>query len=302
MVDMAHFAGLVAARRTPPVPHAHVVTTTTHKTLRGPRGGMILPNEGSPRSQLGVFPGLQGGPLMHVIAGKAVAFHEAAQPEFRSYQQQVLANAQELAEVMRSEGYPLVSAGPTTTCCVSRCHGQGRTGRSPSSTSTGRHHDQQEHDPVRPAAAARPSGMPAGFAGWSRLAASRSPKCGASAGGSRRCWRPPDDEKVLGPRQGGGEGPLRAVPPRRRRANTGEGGAMTAAEWQAATQERIDDAAAALARADGRGRIILRGYIVEYRLEASIVARLGREPEAIFGDDASATGVESRLRHARPAG
>ena len=97
MVDMAHFAGLVAAGLHPsPFPHAHVVTTTTHKTLRGPRGGMVLTNDEDIAKKINsaVFPGLQGGPLMHVIAGKAVAFGEALKPEFKAYQQQVKDNAQ----------------------------------------------------------------------------------------------------------------------------------------------------------------------------------------------------------------
>jgi glycine hydroxymethyltransferase len=113
MVDMAHFAGLVAAGVHPsPVPYAEFVTTTTHKTLRGPRGGMILARE-SEAKVIGssVFPGNQGGPLMHVIAGKAVAFLEAATPEFRSYQQQVVKNAQALAAGLLQRGFRLVSGG-----------------------------------------------------------------------------------------------------------------------------------------------------------------------------------------------
>src|SRR5213075_3075089 len=101
MVDMAHYAGLVAAGVYPsPLPHAHVVTTTTHKTLRGPRGGMILSSdeELGKRINSAVFPGLQGGPLMHVIAAKAVAFGEALQPSFREYAAAVVANAKVLAE------------------------------------------------------------------------------------------------------------------------------------------------------------------------------------------------------------
>src|SRR5580704_7166429 len=104
MVDMAHFAGLVAADQFPsPLPHAHVVTTTTHKTLRGPRGGMILSNdlELGKKINSAVFPGLQGGPLMHVIAGKAVAFAEALRPEFRVYQKAVRDNARVLADTLK---------------------------------------------------------------------------------------------------------------------------------------------------------------------------------------------------------
>ncbi len=116
MVDMAHVAGLVAAGVYPsPLPHAHVVTSTTHKTLRGPRGGIILSAEDDPdlhkKLNSAVFPGTQGGPLMHVIAAKAVAFQEALQPEFRAYQRQVVENAQAMAEVMLERGYKIVSGG-----------------------------------------------------------------------------------------------------------------------------------------------------------------------------------------------
>ncbi|WP_428375107.1 serine hydroxymethyltransferase [Lichenicoccus sp.] len=114
MVDMAHFAGLVAAGLYPsPLPHAHVVTSTTHKTLRGPRGGLILSNdlELGRKFNSAVFPGLQGGPLMHVIAAKAVAFGEALQPEFKLYQQAVVENAQVLAETLIEQGLAIVTGG-----------------------------------------------------------------------------------------------------------------------------------------------------------------------------------------------
>jgi len=115
VVDMAHVAGLVAAGLYPnPVPHADVVTTTTHKTLRGPRGGLILARaneEITRRLNSSVFPGLQGGPLMHVIAAKAVALLEALQPEFRDYQRQVLANARAMAARLTARGYQIVSGG-----------------------------------------------------------------------------------------------------------------------------------------------------------------------------------------------
>lgn len=114
MVDMAHIAGLVAAGLHPsPFPHAHVVTTTTHKTLRGPRGGMILANDEELGKKLNsaVFPGLQGGPLMHVIAAKAVAFGEALTPEFKAYQQRVKDNAQALAKTLVDAGLAIVSGG-----------------------------------------------------------------------------------------------------------------------------------------------------------------------------------------------
>ena len=106
MVDMAHFAGLVAGGAHPsPFPHAHVVTTTTHKTLRGPRGGMILTNDEELAKKINsaVFPGLQGGPLMHVIAAKAVAFGEALRPEFKIYARAVVENAKALADTLRVE-------------------------------------------------------------------------------------------------------------------------------------------------------------------------------------------------------
>lgn len=113
MVDMAHIAGLVAAGLHPsPVPHAHIVTSTTHKTLRGPRGGIILAQEEQSKAiNKAVFPGLQGGPLMHVIAAKAVAFGEALQPEFRTYQERVVQNARVLAETLQANGVTLVSGG-----------------------------------------------------------------------------------------------------------------------------------------------------------------------------------------------
>ena len=113
MVDMAHIAGLVAAGVHPtPVPHAEYVTTTTHKTLRGPRGGMILCREEfAKKLNSNIFPGIQGGPLMHVIAAKAVAFKEALAPEFKTYAQQVVKNAQALAEELVSRGFNLVSGG-----------------------------------------------------------------------------------------------------------------------------------------------------------------------------------------------
>lgn len=116
MVDMAHIAGLVAAGLHPnPVPHAHFVTTTTHKTLRGPRGGMILCQEDYAKAiDKAVFPGLQGGPLMHVIAAKAVAFKEAAQPEFKQYIHQVCANAKALAQALTENGLTLSGGGTDT--------------------------------------------------------------------------------------------------------------------------------------------------------------------------------------------
>jgi len=117
MVDMAHFAGLVAGGAHPsPFPHAHVVTTTTHKTLRGPRGGAILTNDEELAKKLNsaVFPGMQGGPLMHVIAAKAVAFGEALRPSFRLYARNVVENAKALAETLKARGLDIVSGGTDT--------------------------------------------------------------------------------------------------------------------------------------------------------------------------------------------
>jgi glycine hydroxymethyltransferase len=116
-VDMAHFAGLVAAGEHPPVfPHAHVATTTTHKTLRGPRGGMILTNDEALAKKFNsaIFPGIQGGPLMHVIAAKAVAFGEALQPEFKTYIQNVVTNAQALSDQLIKGGLDTVTQGTDT--------------------------------------------------------------------------------------------------------------------------------------------------------------------------------------------
>jgi glycine hydroxymethyltransferase len=116
MVDMAHFAGLVAGGAHPsPVPHCHIVTTTTHKTLRGPRAGMVLcQQEFAAAVDKTVFPGIQGGPLMHVISAKAVCFREALQPEFKDYANQVVANARTLAKKMMDEGFRVISGGTDT--------------------------------------------------------------------------------------------------------------------------------------------------------------------------------------------
>ncbi|GEP10238.1 serine hydroxymethyltransferase [Methylobacterium gnaphalii] len=131
-VDMAHFAGLVAAGLHPsPFPHAHVATTTTHKTLRGPRGGMILTNDEALAKKFNsaIFPGLQGGPLMHVIAGKAVAFGEALKPEFKIYAQQVIENAKALAETLISGGYHITSGGTDNHLMLVDLTGKGLTGK-----------------------------------------------------------------------------------------------------------------------------------------------------------------------------
>jgi len=132
MVDMAHFAGLVAGGAHPsPFPHAHVVTSTTHKTLRGPRGGLILTDDEALAKKLNsaVFPGLQGGPLMHVIAAKAVAFGEALQPDFKAYAAQVVANAQALGEALMDRGFNLVTGGTDTHLILLDLRGQAITGR-----------------------------------------------------------------------------------------------------------------------------------------------------------------------------
>ena len=131
MVDMAHVAGLVAAGLHPsPVPYADIVTTTTHKTLRGPRGGLILCKEKYAKAiDKAIFPGTQGGPLMHVIAAKAVALHEALQPEFKVYQKAILDNCKALAEGLLSEGFRLVSNGTDNHLLLVDVRGQSLTGK-----------------------------------------------------------------------------------------------------------------------------------------------------------------------------
>ena len=131
MVDMAHIAGLVAAGLHPnPVEYADVVTTTTHKTLRGPRGGLILCREEYAKQiDKAIFPGLQGGPLMHVIAAKAVCFHEALQPEFKEYQKQIVANAQALAAGLQDQGFRLVSGGTDNHLMLLDVKSKGLTGK-----------------------------------------------------------------------------------------------------------------------------------------------------------------------------
>lgn len=131
MVDMAHFAGLVAAGVHPsPFPYADIATTTTHKTLRGPRGGMILTNDAAIAKKINsaVFPGLQGGPLMHVIAAKAVAFGEALRPEFKDYSARVVANARVLAETLVARGFDIVAGGTDTHLMLVDMRAKGLTG------------------------------------------------------------------------------------------------------------------------------------------------------------------------------
>ena len=132
MVDMAHIAGLVAAGEHPsPVPYADVVTTTTHKTLRGPRGGLILCNDEEIAKKINkaIFPGIQGGPLEHVIAGKAVCFGEALKPEFKAYQHQVVLNCKALAEALKAEGFDLVSGGTDNHLILVDLRPMGITGK-----------------------------------------------------------------------------------------------------------------------------------------------------------------------------
>ena len=132
MTDMAHPAGLIAAGEYPnPVPHAHVVTSTTHKTLRGPRGGMILSNDLEIGAKIDktVFPGLQGGPLMHCIAGKAVCYHEALQPSFKTYARQIRANADALAAAMADQGFRVVSGGTESHLMLIDLRPYGITGK-----------------------------------------------------------------------------------------------------------------------------------------------------------------------------
>ena len=131
MVDMAHFAGLVAAGLHPnPVEYADIVTTTTHKTLRGPRGGMIMCKEEYAKAiDKSIFPGIQGGPLMHVIAAKAVAFGEALQPEFKEYAKQIIVNAQTLADALQEEGFTIVSGGTDTHVLLIDLRTVGLTGK-----------------------------------------------------------------------------------------------------------------------------------------------------------------------------
>ncbi len=151
IVDMAHFAGLVAAGVHPsPVPHAHITTTTTHKTLRGPRAGMILSQEQFAAAiDKSVFPGQQGGPLVHIIAAKAVAFKEALQPEFKTYAKQIVTNAKVLAETLQNEGLRIVSGGTDTHLMLVDVFAKGILGqRSRSGAGRGRHHREQKRNPL----------------------------------------------------------------------------------------------------------------------------------------------------------
>ena len=154
LVDMAHYARLVATGLYPsPFPHAHIATTTTHKTLRGPRGGMILTNDEDLAKKLNsaVFPGLQGGPLMHVIAAKAAAFGEALRPEFRTYQRAVLDNARVLGETLRERGCDIVTGGTDCHLVLVDLRPKNTTGKAGRGEPGARADDrQQERHPVRP--------------------------------------------------------------------------------------------------------------------------------------------------------
>ena len=152
LVDMAHFAGLVAGGAHPsPVPHAHIVTSTTHKTLRGPRAGMILSKaEFAAAIDKVVFPGMQGGPLIHIIAAKAICFHEAMQPEFRDYAKQVVANAKVLAETLAAEGFRIISGGTDTHLMLVDVFSKGMLGsEAEKALEASRDHGQQECHPIR---------------------------------------------------------------------------------------------------------------------------------------------------------
>ena len=157
-VDMAHVAGLVAGGQYPsPFPHAHVATTTTHKTLRGPRGGLILTNDEDIAKKINsaIFPGIQGGPLMHVIAAKAVAFKEALQPEFKLYAKQVVANAKVLADTLVKGGVDIVSGGTDNHLMLVDLRPKGLTGKA-TETALGRAHitcnkNAVPFDPEKPA-------------------------------------------------------------------------------------------------------------------------------------------------------
>jgi len=158
MVDMAHYAGLVAAGVYPtPLPHAHVVTTTTHKTMRGPRGGMILSNDLDlgKKFNSAVFPGLQGGPLMHVIAAKAVAFGEALRPEFRTYQRAVVDNARMLAETLMEQGCDIVTGGTDSHLMLVDLRPKGVTGKAAEASMERAHITANKNaipfDPAKPA-------------------------------------------------------------------------------------------------------------------------------------------------------
>ena len=152
VIDMAHIAGLVAGGQHPsPIPHAHFVTTTTHKSLRGPRGGIVMCEEKYAKQiDAMVFPGVQGGPLMHVIAAKAVCFHEALQPQFREYQKQVVTNAKALAAGLSKHGYRIVSGGTDNHLMLVDLRPKEINGKaSAGSSRSRRHYREQERNSFR---------------------------------------------------------------------------------------------------------------------------------------------------------
>ena len=167
MVDMAHYAGLIAAGVYPnPVPHADVVTSTTHKSLRGPRGGFILMKEPVDKAiNSAMFPGIQGGPLMHVIAAKAVAFKEALEPEFKVYQQQVVKNADVLAKTLIERGLRIVSGRTESHVMLVDLRPRTSPARKPKPCWARAHDLQQERHPERPAKADGHQRHPPGDAG-----------------------------------------------------------------------------------------------------------------------------------------
>ena len=214
MVDMAHIAGLVAGDQHPsPVPWADFVTSTTHKTLRGPRGGFILcKKDWAAKVNQAVFPGMQGGPLMHVIAAKAIGFGEALQPAFRAYAAQIVANARTLAHELLSRGFRLVSGGTDNHLLLvdvasrglTRQDGGERPGR-------GRHHGQPQRHPVRHAAAAGPVGHPHRHAGADDARHARAGDA-ADRGLDRRGAGGPGGYGGAGKGARGGAGAVPAVP------------------------------------------------------------------------------------------
>ena len=209
MVDIAHFAGLVAGGAHPsPFPHAHVVTTTTHKTLRGPRGGMILTNDEDIAKKVNsaIFPGLQGGPLMHVIAAKAVAFGEALRPEFKLYARAVVENAKVLADTMLSGGYAIVAGGTDNHLMLVDLRPKKLTGKAAEAALGPRpHHLQQERRALRSREADGDLRHPPRHAGrhLARLRRGRVPQ-GRRA--DRRDPRRPGQERRRGQRRGRGIG------------------------------------------------------------------------------------------------
>ena len=221
-VDMAHIAGLVAAGVYPnPLPHAHVVTSTTHKTLRGPRGGIIVaqhsamgpaPEEIEKKLQSIVFPGIQGGPLMHVIAAKAVAFKEALEPEFKTYQQQVVKNAQAMAKTFISRGYKIVSGGTENHLMLVDLIGRGVTGKD-AEAALGKAHitvnkNAVPNDPQKPFVT---SGLRIGTPAVTTRGY-REPECVALANWICDVLDAPDDERVTDSVRGNVEKQCRAFP------------------------------------------------------------------------------------------